>query len=345
MVSKKISVRAALRFFLAGSVLLFLVCLWLVRRLGIWRLLFGEGRVTPDNVLAIAVILGCVINVFLFVRLIFRIINDLEKLINTLKEAAEKNGANFDDIMGGSKHSSLTGLLQFLLQREAAAQIMTKQAEINALQNQINPHFLYNTLETIRGQALCSGETQIAETTKALADIFRYNISKKGTMIHLTEELANIDSYIKIQRIRFNDKFELVSQIDEDAKEILIPKLLVQPVIENALRHGLEPKSGKGEIILRAFRTEKSLEISVLDDGVGMPPEKLSALNDKLSAQYAGTFGTVENNIGLENVNERIKLIYGQEYGISVMSAQNAGTKVTLSLGILPSFLTPQTDA
>ncbi len=326
-----------LRFQLVSTALLFLACLLLARRIGAWQKLFGEGRLTPDNILAVSVILACVVNIYIFVRLIFRTVTDLERLVSTLQEAAERSGANFDDILGDSKYSNLTGLLQFLLQREASAQIMTKQAEINALQNQINPHFLYNTLETIRGQALCSGELQIAETTKALADIFRYNISKKGTMIHLAEELANIDSYIKIQRIRFNDKFELDSQVDEDTRNILIPKLLVQPVIENALRHGLEPKSGKGRIVLRAFRTEKRLEISVRDDGIGMPPEKLIGLNQKLSAQYAGNIEAIrqESNIGLENVNERIKLIYGKDYGVSVLSSQNAGTTVMLSLGIV----------
>src|SRR5699024_9188264 len=129
-----------------------------------------------------------------------------------------------------------TELLQLLLQREAAAQIMTKEAEINALQSQINPHFLYNTLETIRGQALCCGATSIADATKALAEIFRYNISQKGAMISLKEELANIDAYMRIQSIRFNDRFTLHSDVAEDTLYIQIPKLLVQPVIENALK-------------------------------------------------------------------------------------------------------------
>ena len=333
--------RSALCFQLAGTALLLAVCFWLSFRLGVWHTLLGEGRITTDSLLVAAAVLICAANIYICARLVFRTVADLEKSVNSLREAAEKTGVNYAGAEQAS--GSLTELLQFLLQREASAKLMTKRAEINALQNQINPHFLYNTLETIRGQALCCGETQIAETTKALADIFRYSISKKGALIHLSEELANIDSYIKIQRIRFNDKFELDAQIDEDARQLLIPKLLVQPVIENALIHGLEPKSGKGRIILRAFRTEKRLEISVEDDGVGMPPERLISLGEKLSAQPAPYEGTGESerhegkmNVGLANVNERIKLIYGQDYGVSLVSAQGAGTKVTLSLAVLP---------
>lgn len=256
--------------------------------------------------------------------------------LNVLEESAREDGTCYEESDGLMRQKTPTELLQVLLQREAAAQIMTKEAEINALQSQINPHFLYNTLETIRGQALCCGATSIADATKALAEIFRYNISQKGAMISLKEELANIDAYMRIQSIRFNDRFTLHSDVAEDTLYIQIPKLLVQPVIENALKHGLEVKRGKGNIWISAFRTANRLEITVEDDGVGISPTILKRLNEKLAQGQAERLGSsTTSNIGLANINERIKLIYGTDYGVTVLSAEQQGTRVILSLGIL----------
>ncbi|WP_162611120.1 sensor histidine kinase [Flavonifractor sp. An91] len=122
----------------------------------------------------------------------------------------------------------------------------------------------------------------------------------------------------------------------EDTLYIQIPKLLVQPVIENALKHGLEVKRGKGNIWISAFRTANRLEIAVEDDGVGISPTILKALNEKLAQGQAERLGSsTTSNIGLANINERIKLIYGTDYGVTVLSAEQQGTRVILSLGIL----------
>lgn len=304
-------------------------CLCFSARLRVWQGMVEAGGPTPDGILAAASIVVCVVNLGIFIKAVFRTVVELEDAVRVLQGYGDEDSL---------RNKSPAELLQVLLQREAAAQIMSKQAEINALQNQINPHFLYNTLETIRGQALCCGADEIADTTKDLADIFRYNISRKGTMVHLREELANISAYMKIQRIRFSDKFELTADVDPDTLELQIPKLLVQPVIENALKHGLEMKRGKGHIHVRAFRTEHRLEISVEDDGVGMPPEMLAALNEKLSHRGDGSIAAISGagtDIGLVNINDRIRLIYGEEYGVTAISAEHMGTKVTLSLGIV----------
>ena len=222
-----------------------------------------------------------------------------------------------------------------LLQKESIANIMKKQAEIDALQNQINPHFLYNTLETIRGQAICCGASEIAETTKALADIFRFNINKKGAMIYLHEELANIDAYMKIQKIRFNDRFELRKELDESVLNLKVPKLLIQPLVENALKHGLEMKRGKGRIVIKGFQTEDTLFISVKDDGVGMSLADIDILNRRMAAEnQAELIGGSSTNVGLVNINDRVKMLYGSKYGIIVRSIQNVGTEVTVMLGI-----------
>jgi len=324
-------VRQALYFQIISNIVILFIVLYFAYQLGGWNAII-QGSITIEAVLAVVTLILYFAATYLFIRWVFKATYDLEKAVNMLQVAAEKDGVDYSDTQIYSRQN-LTDLLQILLQREASAQIMAKQAEISILQNQINPHFLYNTLETIRGQALHSGENRIAETTKALADVFRYSISKRGAMIHLSEELANIESYFKIQQIRFDNRFKLELNIDEDVREISIPKLLVQPVIENALKHGLEPKSGKGRVTINAFRTEYRIEIVVEDDGIGIASNELTILNSKLAG--ADGVGDIQNNnIGLENINDRIKLIYGQDFGISVVSAQNVGTSVTLTLGI-----------
>lgn len=301
-----------------------------------------------------------IINVLILVRKIYFPISDVEKKVNILLQSKQlKDESTPTDSPIDYSDYSLVDILKLLLKRESAAALMKKQAEINALQSQINPHFLYNTLEMIRGQAFCCNSPEIAETTKALADIFRYSISKKGSMIYLWEELANINSYMQIQQLRFNNKFSLETEIDPDAMNVKIPKLLIQPVVENALKHGLEIKRDKGHIKISAFCTADRIEVSVEDDGLGMAFEKLKEINDKLHGNgnvhpivrdtYEGNTGSNRgddrsssngscdgrSSIGLVNINERIKLIYGPKYGVTVMSAQGIGTKITLTLGII----------
>lgn len=270
-----------------------------------------------------------VIDLIVYIVHMFRPFLELQHAIDSLE-------ASVDLPEGDTPHRSITAVFQQLLHRQATVEIMKREAEINALQSQINPHFLYNTLETIRGQALCAGATEVASTTKALADIFRYSISKKGTMIHLEEELANIDSYMQIQQIRFSNKFELRKEIDEDVRNIKIPKLVIQPVIENALKYGLEVKREKGYVLIRAFRTDTELVIVVQDDGVGMPTEKLRAINRNLSANNDVMLSEKQaSSIGLTNIHNRIRLIYGNHYGVTITSAADIGTTVTLHLGVI----------
>lgn len=334
--SARKGMRGQMYFHVLSILILAGICLYLSICLHAWEDLLRFGRLSAAVVLAAAAVMICLVDIYMFIRSVFKTMAELEHTLNVLEESAREDGTCYEESDGLMRQKTPTELLQVLLQREAAAQIMTKEAEINALQSQINPHFLYNTLETIRGQALCCGATSIADATKALAEIFRYNISQKGAMISLKEELANIDAYMRIQSIRFNDRFTLHSDVAEDTLYIQIPKLLVQPVIENALKHGLEVKRGKGNIWISAFRTANRLEIAVEDDGVGISPTILKALNEKLAQGQAERLGSsTTSNIGLANINERIKLIYGTDYGVTVLSAEQQGTRVILSLGIL----------
>lgn len=226
--------------------------------------------------------------------------------------------------------------LKDLILREYTANMMKKQAELDALQSQINPHFLYNTLESIRGQAITQGMEDIEIMTKALSDLFRYSISKKGNLVSLEEELKNVDNYLMIQQYRFNNKFIIVNKVDADTLHYKIPKLLIQPIVENAIHHGLETKLGKGTITIKAYKTSKRLVVTIQDDGLGISHERLVEMNEILVKGQAD-IETKQSSlrIGLINVNERIKLNFGNDYGLRVYSAKGIGTTVEIVLPLI----------
>lgn len=228
--------------------------------------------------------------------------------------------------------NSLTNTIKSLMLRESNAQLTKKQAELEALQSQINPHFLYNTLESIRGQAIVYGLKDIEVMTHALSKLFRYSISDKNALVTLEEELSNVDNYLLIQHIRFNNKFEKVDLVDPDTLQYRIPKLIIQPIVENAIYHGLETKLGRGHIEICAHITQKRLVINIRDDGLGIPHETLKALNRSLSGEEKDPVSTKGSSVGLRNVHKRIQLHFGQEYGINVYSTEGVGTDIQLNM-------------
>lgn len=223
--------------------------------------------------------------------------------------------------------------------------VSKKQAEYLALQNQINPHFLYNTLEGIRSEALIAGVDSIAEMTEALATFFRYTISHVDHLVTLEDELANIENYYYIQQFRFGDKLQLSIEYehdeDMDESEILkyrMPKLTLQPVVENSIFHGIERKVGKGHLRIRIYAVRDRLIIRVSDDGLGIQEDKLKELNEKLkslSLDDVNPKSEKKGGIAILNVNNRIKLLFGEEYGIYVYSHQDVGTDVEISLPVV----------
>lgn len=223
--------------------------------------------------------------------------------------------------------------------------VSKKQAEYLALQNQINPHFLYNTLEGIRSEALIAGVDSIAEMTEALSTFFRYTISQVNNLVTLEDELANIENYYYIQQFRFGDKLELnieyVHDDDTDDSDILayrLPKLTLQPVVENSIYHGIEKKIGKGHLKIRITATKENLIIKISDDGMGIEPDKLKSLNDKLrvlSLDDVNPKVSAKGGIAVMNVNNRIKLLFGENYGVYIYSQLGVGTDVEITLPVV----------
>ena len=232
-----------------------------------------------------------------------------------------------------------------MIDRSNLVNVSKKQAEYLALQNQINPHFLYNTLEGIRSEALIAGLDSVAEMTEALATFFRYTISQVENLVPLEDELANIENYYYIQQFRFGDKLALSIEYDcdEDASELDIlqyrlPKLTLQPIVENSIYHGIERKIGKGHLTIRIGASDSRLRIRVSDDGLGMAEDKLHQLNEKLKSLFLDAVegeSSRQGGIAMVNVNNRIKLLFGEEYGICVYSHEGAGTDVLINLPLV----------
>lgn len=230
--------------------------------------------------------------------------------------------------------------IQQLLDNHEVNRLSNRQAQYLALQNQINPHFLYNTLEAIRGDALSAGMENIATITEAVATFFRYTISNMDNLVTLEEELANAENYFAIQNYRFGDRIGMQVEIEkgsEAARDFKIPKLTLQPIIENAIIHGLEHQVGPGKVSVNIGTDGQRLLIEVTDDGVGMPESVLDEINRRLKKPETTIKGEEKVRIGgiaLVNVDNRIKLLFGEPFGLRVSSILGWGTRVEIVLPI-----------
>lgn len=222
------------------------------------------------------------------------------------------------------------------LHGEEITRLRQKQAEYLALQNQINPHFLYNALEAIRSDALLADCEDIAETTEALATFFRYTISNVQEYVTFSDELDNAENYFTIQRCRFGDKLDMELEMEnEDLLEARMPKLILQPLVENAVVHGLEGKIGKGTVHISVENSENTLFLRIKDDGIGISEEQVEQLNEEFAHGSANAVSRQRGGIALRNVNSRIRLMFGENYGLRIFSVKGIGTECCVTLPLL----------
>ncbi len=301
-----------------------------------------------SGLIAINMIISILVFILIIVlkNVFYNPIIKIERYIEEIIEDGHNPGDDLSRIIRthplSSRFEQVIVMLKELLEREYNETILRKQTELNVLQSQINPHFLYNTLDTIRGQALWEGIESIADMTEALANCLRYSINTASDMVMLGEELDNVRNYIKIQQTRFSDKLKFEMAIDEENdKNILsykIPKLTIQPIIENAVFHGLEKKKNMGRVMIKAFATDTRLSINIIDDGLGIPRNRLKILNKNLylgQASPAQTQNSSKQSLGLYNVNQRIKLYYGDNFGLRIKSIIDSGTDVEIIVPII----------
>lgn len=223
----------------------------------------------------------------------------------------------------------LTNSFQYMIQKlnrlvveDYKNKITLKETQLMALQAQINPHFLYNCLSAINSKALVNSQKEISQMAQLLSTFYRTTLNKGKAETMLSNEIKNVKSYIEIQLILNDNLFDVVYQIDEPLPEREIPNLLLQPLVENAIMHGILPNSTRrGVLFLTVTQVNDLIHFTIMDNGLGIPPEKLPLLTQTQSDGY-----------GLKNVHERLLLTYGKEYGLKINSILNESTMITFSI-------------
>lgn len=237
----------------------------------------------------------------------------------------------------GNGLNEMASNLQKYINQVYVAEINQKEAELKALKSTIKPHYLYNTLEVIKMSAITNEDLVVADMIDCLSRQLQYLMEYGSDFVTLKEEIKNIQDYFYIIRIRYENRLDLELDINNGCLDLCIPKLILQPIVENAVKHGLRPKAGKGKVEIIASIVDDFLQLTVMDDGVGMTTEELTILKKKLENEE-----TIyqKSSIGMKNVYDRIKMNYGELYGYHVMSEKNLGTIVKFKLPIVR-----QTDA
>ena len=268
-----------------------------------------------------------------------RITRPMQRLLTHMEEFSKgdfhvraKEDGNRDILALSKGFNKMSRRIRHLMEDLRIKEHESANARLRELQAQINPHFLYNTLETIRSLALRNGVESIADIAKSMALIFRYCINSRDEVVTLREELAHVKSYINIQKIRYKNRLQVYFYVDDELLDNCIIKILVQPLVENAIYHGIDQKREGGEISIVCHKSLKGVEIAVEDNGMGMKPEVLHSLQKQLhecQGEHAG------ENIGLKNVHSRLKLYYGRERGLHIESVYGQGTRVSFDIPLV----------
>lgn len=265
----------------------------------------------------------------------FRVTNPIRELEKSVKELEEGN-LDADIYMGGSYEVQHLGKsvqdmkfrIKGLMQDIVSEHEEKRKSEFDSLQAQINPHFLYNTLDIIVWQIENEKQSEAVHTVTALARFFRLSLGKGKNIVTVKDEIDHVKNYLMIQHMRFKNKFDYEFDIAEDVLELPSLKLMLQPLVENAIYHGMEFMDGDGMIMVKAWREEDELYLSVADNGLGMTEDKVEMILTGESTSGNGR----GSGIGVKNVNERIKLYFGEAYGLTIDSEPDEGTTVIIHL-------------
>lgn len=287
---------------------------------------FYEG-IIRFAIIAFAVI--TVLIIFLSVYIPQSITEPITRLSEVTDQVAKGDLSVRSDVDSGGEVGVLSDSLNTMIDKinELLAQVTTEQtrlrkAELELLQSQINPHFLYNTLDTIVWLAEGSDQAKVVSMVESLSDFFRTSLNQGKDIISIKEEIQHVRSYLEIQQVRYQDILEYEIDVPEETFKYQIPKITIQPLVENALYHGIKNKRRLGKITITGEINENNVILRVNDNGIGMPPER----NKEVMERIRGNTPNSEVGFGLYNVNERIRLKFGDGYGINIISKYEEGT-------------------
>lgn len=295
--------------------------------------LLSKSRQAQSVYVLMAIIL--VIVALLFSRFMARSITlPIQKLRDSMKKVQEGD-FSVSDVVVDSKNEIgsltksfdvMTHRIHELMEQNVHEQEEKRRSELKALQSQINPHFLYNTLDSIIWMAEGKKNEEVVLMTASLARLLRQSISNEDEVVPIANEVEYARGYLTIQKMRYKDKLEFQIEVDSSILYIPLIKLVLQPIIENAIYHGLKYKESKGLLIVKGFMKDGNAVLQVIDDGVGMDEETLAHIYDKHKVNYHS------NGVGVYNVQKRLKLYYGEDYGITYTSELGKGTTATITI-------------
>lgn len=295
--------------------------------------LLSKSRQAQSVYVLTAIIL--VIVALLFSRFMARSITlPIQKLRDSMKKVQEGD-FSVSDVVVDSKNEigsltksfdMMTHRIHELMEQNVHEQEEKRKSELKALQSQINPHFLYNTLDSIIWMAEGKKNEEVVLMTASLARLLRQSISNEDEVVPIANEVEYARGYLTIQKMRYKDKLEFQIEVDSSILYIPLIKLVLQPIIENAIYHGLKYKESKGLLIVKGFMKDGNAVLQVIDDGVGMDEETLAHIYDKHKVNYHS------NGVGVYNVQKRLKLYYGEDYGITYTSELGKGTTATITI-------------
>lgn len=285
------------------------------------------------SIIAFAAILILIVLLSYYIPL--SITRPIRKLSEVTDQVAKGDLTVRSDIRTGAEVGMLSDSLNTmidkineLLEQVKKEQIRLRKAEFELLQSQINPHFLYNTLDAIVWLAEAGEQKKVVSMVGSLSDFFRTSLNQGKDIITIKEELQHSRSYLEIQQMRYQDILNYEIHVPEELHRYLIPKITIQPLVENALYHGIKNKRGLGRIVISGRKEEDFLILQIEDNGIGMRKERLDQVKEGMNQKIP----TEKDIYGLYNVNERIRLNFGEKYGLSIESTYGEGTVVSIIL-------------
>jgi len=296
---------------------------------------YQEFFKTMIVVLAIAFVFILGLTIFLSYQIPLSITRPIRKLNVVTKQVAKGNLAVRSNVKTGDEVGMLSDSLNTmidkineLLEQVTKEQVRLRKAEFELLQSQINPHFLYNTLDAIIWLAESGEQKKVVSMVRSLSEFFRTSLNQGKDIVSIKEELMHVRSYLEIQQMRYQDILNYEIQVPEELFAYRIPKITIQPLVENALYHGIKNKRGSGKIEIRGRKEVDYFVMEIEDNGIGIKEERLKQVREGIWQKVL----TGKDIYGLYNVNERIRLNFGEAYGISIKSTYGEGTIVSIML-------------